>query len=96
MQVDLEGDGSFLFTSDQFHVAENYTKKIPQGRPPKQSLESSSVECAVSGFLGRDRNAWLQSTHYVERIEEVLKAKIIYGHDMPTFKAMKQIPEFYH
>ena len=32
MQVDLEGDGSFLFTSDQFHVKENYTKKIPQGK----------------------------------------------------------------
>lgn len=48
------------------------------------------------GFLGRDRNAWLQSLHYIERIEEVLKAKIVYGHDMGTFMELKQLPEFYH
>ena len=31
MQVDLLGAGTFLFTSDQFQVKENYTKRQPQG-----------------------------------------------------------------
>ncbi|MCJ1300690.1 hypothetical protein MMC08_003487 [Hypocenomyce scalaris] len=77
MQVDLPKDGTFLFTGDQFHVKENYTKKIPQG------------------LLGRDRNAWHQSTNYIQRLERVLSAKIAFGHDMEAFRAMKQVPEFY-
>jgi hypothetical protein len=31
MQVDLKDEGSFLFTGDQFHLKENYTKRTPQG-----------------------------------------------------------------
>jgi hypothetical protein len=49
----------------------------------------------VPGFLGRDRNAWFQSTLYIERLEVVLGAKIVFGHDMEAFKALKQVPEFY-
>ena len=38
MQVDLEKDGTFVFTSDQFHVKENYTKRQPQGDPANPHL----------------------------------------------------------
>ena len=31
LQLDLANDGTFFFAGDQFHVEENYTKKIPQG-----------------------------------------------------------------
>ena len=31
MQVNLERDGTFIWTSDQFHVAENYTLGQPHG-----------------------------------------------------------------
>ncbi|KAH8802487.1 beta-lactamase-like protein [Xylogone sp. PMI_703] len=31
MQINLEKDGTFIWTSDQFHVAENYTLAHPQG-----------------------------------------------------------------
>ena len=49
----------------------------------------------MAGFLGRDRNAWFQSTLYIERLVAVLGAKIVFGHDMDTFKALKQVPNFY-
>ena len=48
-----------------------------------------------TGLLGRDRNAWHQSTNYIQRLERVLSAKIAFGHDMEAFRAMKQVPEFY-
>lgn len=31
MQVNLENDGTFIWTTDQFHVAENYEMNHPQG-----------------------------------------------------------------
>lgn len=49
-----------------------------------------------TGLLGRDRNAWFQSTQYIERLEVVLGAKIIFGHDLEVFRALKQSPEYYH
>ncbi|KAL6249423.1 hypothetical protein RBB50_003276 [Rhinocladiella similis] len=77
LQVDLQNSGTWVFTGDQFHVKENYTKKIPQG------------------LLGRDRNAWFQSTTYIERLERVLNAKLVFGHDLECFRALKQVPDFY-
>jgi glyoxylase-like metal-dependent hydrolase (beta-lactamase superfamily II) len=77
MQIDLPDSGTWIFTGDQFHVKENYTKEIPQG------------------FLGRDRNTWFQSLKYIQRLERVLDAKIMFGHDMGVFKEYKQAPEYY-
>ncbi|OQV09145.1 hypothetical protein CLAIMM_13308 [Cladophialophora immunda] len=77
MQVDLKDEGTFVFTGDQFHVKENYTRRQPQG------------------FLGRDRTTWLQSLTYIERLERLLNAKIVYGHDAGCFYEMKQLPQFY-
>lgn len=47
------------------------------------------------GFLGRDRTTWLQSLTYIERLERLLDAKIVYGHDSECFYEMKQLPQFY-
>jgi hypothetical protein len=38
LQVDLQNSGTWVFTGDQFHVKENYTKKIPQGKRPPGSV----------------------------------------------------------
>jgi hypothetical protein len=43
MQVDLKNDGTYLFTGDQFHVKENYTKRTPQG------LSHKLIELALGG-----------------------------------------------
>lgn len=88
----MRNDGTLLFTGDQFHVKENYTKKTPQGL--SNNLYGMQL-ITITGLLGRDRNAWYQSTLYIERLEVVLGAKIVFGHDMEAFKALKQVPEFY-
>ena len=48
------------------------------------------------GLLGRDKNAWVQSTKYISRLETVTGIKIVYGHDKGVFMELKQIPEYYH
>lgn len=57
MQVDLPKDGPFLFTGDQFHVKENYTKEIPQGMCHEKgkgvpTLLSHQSGCFLSNILG--------------------------------------------
>ena len=47
------------------------------------------------GLLGRDKNAWFVSTRYIERLESLIGAKLVYGHDVECFRALKQSPEFY-
>lgn len=39
MQLNLETDGTFIFTSDQFHVKENHTLRQPQGWLARQHTE---------------------------------------------------------
>lgn len=80
-------------------MKENYTKKIPQGiLAPLSILYNNSNADAklLIGLLGRDRNAWFQSTQYIERLEVVLGAKIVFGHDLEVFKTLRQSPECYH
>ncbi len=104
MQVDLSQEGTFLFTGDQFHVKENYHKEQPQGMLLDRSLSERKFRLSIFirtdaavpiGLLGRDRNAWLQSTKYIRRIETVIGAKIVFGHDKEEFDKLKQIPEHY-
>ena len=47
------------------------------------------------GFLGRDKNTWFQSLKYIQRLERVLDAQIVFGHDVEQFKTLKQSPEYY-
>ncbi len=104
MQVDLPQEGTFLFTGDQFHVKENYNKEQPQGMLLDRSLSANIPGSPLSfdltllahiGLLGRDRNAWLQSTKYIRRLETVIGAKIVFGHDKEEFEKLKQVPEHY-
>lgn len=96
MQVDLQDSGTFVFTSDQFHVKENHTKRQPQGTCISRRYSGGQDRLTLDlGLLGRDRTTWFQSTTYLERVERVLKAKLVYGHDMGTFMSLKQIPEHY-
>lgn len=47
MQVDLPHDGPFLFTSDQFHVKENYTRQIPQGESHLTDISLQKASCGT-------------------------------------------------
>ncbi|CAK7270382.1 hypothetical protein SEPCBS119000_004060 [Sporothrix epigloea] len=68
MQVNLAKDGTFLWTSDQFHIAENYELAHPHGG------------------LARDHNAWFNSLTMIRRMHRLFHAKLVYGHDMDTYK----------
>ncbi|KAF7547304.1 hypothetical protein G7046_g9041 [Stylonectria norvegica] len=50
LQLDLTNDGTLFFTGDQFHVKENYTKKIPQGE-----WKHSLGYLVETGMLGSNR-----------------------------------------
>lgn len=70
LQINLARDGTFLFTTDQYHVRENYEDAKPQG------------------WLARDHNAWVRSHQMVRNLVELFGARLVFGHDMETVRAL--------
>ncbi|KAL1589917.1 hypothetical protein WHR41_01107 [Cladosporium halotolerans] len=70
LQINLARDGTFLFTTDQYHVRENYEDAKPQG------------------WLARDHNAWVHSHQMVRNLVELFGARLVFGHDMETVRAL--------
>ncbi|PVH68002.1 metallo-beta-lactamase superfamily protein [Cadophora sp. DSE1049] len=77
MQVNLQKDGVFIFTTDQFHVKENHTLKQPQGwlaRDHAAWVKSSNM---IEG-LQRIFKAKIMYGHDLEVAQALIKAKEFY------------------
>ncbi|MBA7491855.1 N-acyl homoserine lactonase [subsurface metagenome] len=77
MQINLENDGTFIWTTDQFHVAENYEASQPQGwlaRDHNAWIRS----LRMIQRLQRLFNANLIFGHDKEVAEKFIKAKKFY------------------
>lgn len=74
MQVNLEKDGTFICTTDQYHVKENHMDKVPQGwlaREHNDWVRSS----AMVDRLQRLFNARLLYGHDKEVAEALINEK---------------------
>jgi len=77
MMVNLEKDGTFIFTTDHYHVKENHTMRHPQGWLAREHTawirSSDMVE-----RLQRLFNATLVYGHDLEVADALIKAKKFY------------------
>jgi glyoxylase-like metal-dependent hydrolase (beta-lactamase superfamily II) len=77
MQVNLEKDGTFIFTTDQFHVKENHEMRLPQGWLAREHNDWVRSLHMVDR-LQRLFNATLVYGHDYEVADALIKAKKFY------------------
>ncbi|PQE30273.1 metallo-beta-lactamase superfamily protein [Rutstroemia sp. NJR-2017a WRK4] len=101
MQVNLLESGTWVFTSDMYHVRENWEEAIPQGfvgwaLGRGEGFDVEEMGYARDDWLLRDHNDWIQSHQRVKSLVKRTNAKIILGHDKEYFlKHWKASAEYY-
>ena len=93
MMLHLKNSGTFILTTDQYHVKENF-EGTPQGWLARDhSKIDRSALCVLIDVLRTD--AWFRSHCMIKRLHQQYDAKICFGHDLENLKSFKANPEFY-
>jgi len=89
MQINLQESGTFLFTSDHFHVIENVSSQRSSQSSCPLTL-SQWRDGVPQGWLARNHVAWFNSTQRVKRLVQTTKCRVVPGHDEESFLALQK------
>lgn len=58
-------------------------------------VRENHLDKVPQGWLAREHNDWVRSTSMVDRLQRMLNAKILYGHDKEVAEELMAAKEFY-